>query len=255
MASALLRGWLLTGSVQPSGVTLYNRTGLKALLLSETTECTVANTPQDAVAEAEIVLIAVKPYAVVSLLEQIRESLPKNCLVLSVAAGVPLTTIEQHLPAGTSVIRVMPNTPALVGAGASAFCRGASATEAHCTMTERLFAAVGTTVEVTEEQIDAVIGVSGSGVAYFFLFIEALIDGGVRAGLPREVARTLAAQTALGAGKMVLEMTDHPAELKDAVTTPGGTTITALEVLETDGVRGSIIQAVLAARDRAREMR
>ncbi|GAB4457278.1 MAG: pyrroline-5-carboxylate reductase [Armatimonadaceae bacterium] len=254
MATALVRGWLLSGVAEPGKVRLYNRTATKALLLSEATECVLANTPDEAVQGADVVLLGVKPYAVVPVLQSVRDALSPECLVVSVAAGVPVRTLEENLRRNTPVLRVMPNTPALVGAGASAFCRGTHATDRHTEMANQLFSAVGSVVEVTEEQIDAVIGVSGSGVAYFYLFIEALIDGGVRAGLPRDVARQLAAQTALGAGRMVLETNDHPGALKDAVTTPGGTTIAALEVLETDGVRGSIIQAVLAARDRAQEL-
>lgn len=254
MASALVRGWLASGAVQPENVRLWNRTPLRSLLFSETTETQIANTPAEAVANADVVLVAVKPYGVLSVLEAIRDSLPADAFVLSVAAGIRLEAMETVLGRDAAVIRAMPNTPATIGAAASAYCRGKRATDAHAAITQELFSAVGETAEVTEEQIDAVIGVSGSGVAYFYLIIEALTDGGVRAGLPREVARKLAAQTALGAARMILETDEHPAALKDAVTTPGGTTIAALEVLEVAGLRGSLIQAVIAARDRAREL-
>ena len=254
MATALVKGWLASGAVKPANVRLYNRTPLKAYLLAETTECKVVNSPTEAVADADIILLAVKPFAILPLLESVRDSLSPDALILSVAAGIRLAALESVLRPGTPVIRVMPNTPAAIGAAASAYCRGTFADDAHAELANALFNAVGEAVEVTEEQLDAVIGVSGSGVAYFYLIIEALTDGGVRAGLPRDIARKLAAQTALGAARMVLETDTHPAALKDAVTTPGGTTITALEVLETAGLRGTLIKAVLAARDRAREM-
>jgi pyrroline-5-carboxylate reductase len=254
MAGALVRGWVQTGTLPPQNIRLHNRTTERAQMLSLATEAWVSESAIEAVTEADVVLIAVKPWAVVETLTAVREALPENALVLSVAAGVRLATMTEALRLTTPLVRVMPNTPAMVGAAASAFCRGTNATEEHATVTRLLFGAVGGIVEVTEEQIDAVIGVSGSGVAYFYLFIEALTDGGVRAGLPRDVARDLAAQTALGAARMILETGEHPAALKDAVTTPGGTTIAALEVLEKAGVRGTIIQTVLAARDRAREL-
>jgi pyrroline-5-carboxylate reductase len=254
MAGALVRGWLAAGALTPERVKLWNRTPLRALLFAETTECVVANTPEEAVSDAEMVLVAVKPYGVLETLQAIRDALPGDALVVSVAAGVGLEAMESVLGPGVAVVRAMPNTPAMISAGASAYCRGKRATDAHAARVHDLFSAVGETAEVTEAQIDAVIGVSGSGVAYFYLFLEALTDGGVRAGLPRDVAKKLAAQTALGAARMVLESGEHPAALKDAVTTPGGTTIAALEVLETAGLRGTVMRAVLAARDRAREL-
>ena len=254
MASALVRGWVAAGAIAGSDVAVANRTAMRGEAFATEMGGVYFPAIADAVNGADIALVSVKPFAVTETLLAAGKALSPDCLVLSVAAGIRLRTMEETLPEGIAVIRTMPNTPALVGAGATAFCRGASATEEHATLVRQLFSAVGIVVEVTEDQIDAVIGVSGSGVAYLYLIIEALTDGGVRAGLPRDASRLLAAQTALGAARMVLETGEHPAALKDAVTTPGGTTISALEVLEKAGLRGTLIEAVIAARDRAREL-
>lgn len=254
MAGALVRGWVRAETLRPQRIRLYNRTEARASELAGEVGASVAQTVAGAVWDADVVLVAVKPWAVGETLRAARGAAPEGALVLSVAAGIKLDALQTAAGTGVPLVRVMPNTPALVGAGASAFCRGTMATDEHAAQTRALFGAVGSVVEVTEEQIDAVIGVSGSGVAYLYLVIEALTDGGVRAGLPRDIARTLAAQTALGAAQMVLETGEHPAVLKDAVTTPGGTTIAALQTLEEAGLRGTLMRAVLAARDRAREM-
>ena len=254
MGGALLRGWLRQGVVPPHRVAVHNRRPESTDAIASETGARACATATDAVDGANVLLVAVKPHLVAAVLAEIGESLAPDCLVLSVAAGVTLAALEAALPPGTPVLRAMPNTPALVGAAATGFCGGTHATDAHAALATTLFSAVGVVAPVTEPQLDAVIGVSGSGVAYFYLLIEALTDGGVRAGLPRDTARLFAAQTALGAARMILETGEHPAVLKDAVTTPGGTTIAALEVLETAGTRGTLIQAVIAARDRAREM-
>lgn len=254
LAGALVRGWVAAGTLSPENIRLYNRTAERSQLLAQDTGATVAVTSADAVQNASAVLVAVKPWAVAESLVSVRDALPEGCPVLSVAAGTRIVTMAEALRPGTPIVRVLPNTPALVGAAASAFCRGDHTTDAHAAMTRALFGAVGTIAEVTEEQMDAVVGVSASGVAYFYLIIEALTDGGVRAGLPRDTARTLAAQTALGAARMILETGEHPAALKDQVTTPGGTTMAALETLEAAGMRGTLIAAVRAARDRSREL-
>ena len=174
--------------------------------------------------------------------------------MISIAAGVPLAKLEALLSAGARVIRVMPNTPALVGASASAFALGAAATREDAALTERLFSAVGIAYEVKERLLDAVTGLSGSGPAYVCLLIEALSDGGVAAGLPRDVATRLAAQTVLGSAKMVLETGQHPAVLKDMVTSPGGTTIEGLHELEKAGVRGAFMNAVRAAAEKSKQL-
>ncbi|MES2463789.1 MAG: pyrroline-5-carboxylate reductase [Armatimonadota bacterium] len=255
MGGALIRGWITAGTLAAENIRFYTTNTAKATDLQEETGAVAVSSAVDAVADADVVLVSVKPPLVLSSLASVHDALRPGCPVLSVAAGISLGALERILPEGTPVLRVMPNTPALVGEGASAFCRGTHASNAHASLAQTLFGAVGCAVEVaTEAQIDAVIGVAGSASAYFYLIIEALADGGVRAGLPRATARLLAAQTALGSAKMVLETGEHPAVLKDAVTTPGGTTIAALHVLEKAGVRGALIDAVLAAQQRAREM-
>lgn len=255
MGGALVRGWTASGVLRGANIRLFDTNRDAAQALSAATGARVAGSAAEAAAGASALLISVKPHVVPPSLRGVRDALAPACLVLSVAAGVSLEALQSALAPHTPVIRVMPNTPALVGEGASAFCRGPHATDAHADLARALFGAVGMVVEVTQEgQLNAVIGVSGSGPAYFYLVIEALSDGGVRAGLPRDVARKLAAQTALGAAKMVLETGEHPAALKDAVTTPGGTTIAALAALEKAGVRSALIEAVEAAAARAREM-
>ena len=204
-------------------------------------------------AQADIFLLAVKPHLVPHVATEIANLVNQTKLVISIAAGVSLRTLCQH--AGHDrVIRVMPNTPSLVGAGASAFCVAAGATDDDCRWIEQALAGVGTVVRVAEAQMDAVTGLSGSGPAYICLVIEALADGGVLAGLPRPLAMTLAAQTVMGTAKMVSETGRHPAELKDAVASPGGTTIAALKVLEERGLRAALINAVETSARRSGEL-
>lgn len=254
MGGALVRGWSAAGAADPSTVRVYDVHAAAAASLAADTGARACASAAEAVDGADLLLVAVKPHLVVPALSALHGVLSPDCLVVSIAAGVRCAAMEAALPPGQPLVRVMPNTPALVGAAASGLCRGSHAGDAHAERVRALFAAVGVCVEVTEAQIDAVIGVAGSASAYFYLIIEALSDGGVRMGLPRDVARTLAAQTALGAAKMVLETGEHPAALKDQVTTPGGTTIAALEVLETRAVRGALIEAVVAAAERNREL-
>lgn len=254
MAGSLVSGWVKADVLRPKNIQIINRRRETADMLAREVGVLVAPTLADAAQDADVLLMGVKPAQVAPLLQSITGLLSPSCLVLSVAAGVSCETLQKSVSHETPIIRAMPNTPALIGMGATAFCRGKYATDAHADIATALFGAVGVVLEVTEPQINAVIGVAGSGVAYFYLLIEALIDGGVRVGLPREAARTLAVQTVLGAAQMVRDTGQHPAVLKDAVTTPGGTTIAALDVLETAGIRGTLIAAVRAAHDRAREM-
>ena len=206
------------------------------------------------VERVDIVILAVKPDVVVPVLQEAGSFLRPEQTVISIAAGVPLRLVEKNVPQGVPVIRVMPNTPCLVGAGASAYALGSSAGPRDAVRVEAIFASVGRVVPVKEALLDAVTGLSGSGPAYVYLVVEALADGGVRMGLPREVALVLAAQTVLGAAKMVLETGEHPAQLKDRVTTPGGTTAAGLFVLEDRGLRAALIEAVKAAAARSREL-
>ena len=208
---------------------------------------------------ADILVLAVKPYNVAPVLEEIGDALQRDTgtdlpLLISIAAGCPLAKLEAMCQTPVPVIRAMPNTPAQVGKGACAFCRGTHALDEHARQAEQVFRSVGTALEVPESLMDAVTALSGSGPAYIYLMIEALVDGGVKVGLPREIAHQLAAQTVLGAAQMVIETGLHPAQLKDMVTTPAGTTIEALAALEKSGLRAALIDAVVRATARSREL-
>ena len=207
-----------------------------------------------AAAEGDLIILSVKPQVVEAVLAEIAPAIDAAKLLVSIAAGVSIATLARALPAGTRIVRTMPNTPALVGAGATALARGPHASEADLTVARALFEAVGTAVVVDEPLLDGVTGLSGSGPAYVFLAIEVLADGGVKAGLPRPAAVALAAQTVLGAARLVLETGRHPGELKDMVTSPGGTTIAGVHALEARGFRAALIEAVEASARRSREL-
>lgn len=253
MAQAILRALLDQGLLSPSQVAVSDpieacrqaafQLGVRA-----------SSSNREAAAGADVILLAVKPAVVPAVLREIAPDLSPSRLVVSIAAGVRLSQIEELLPGGVPVVRVMPNAAVQVGAGAAALCRGTHATGEHAALVRELFEAGGRCVEVTEAQMDAVTGLSGSGPAYVCLIIEALADGGVRMGLPRDVALTLAAQTVLGGAQLVLETGDHPAVWKDRVATPGGTTIAGLAVLEDAAVRGALLRAVEAATLRSAEL-
>jgi pyrroline-5-carboxylate reductase len=203
---------------------------------------------------ADLVIVAVKPQIMARVLEEIADPVPPHALVISIAAGVPISAIESRIREGTRIVRAMPNTPALVDAGATAISRGAHATDADLADAKRIFDAVGITVVLDEAQLDAVTGLSGSGPAYIFLILEALADAGVKVGLSRRTAQLLAAQTVLGSAKLLMETNEHPGLLKDMVTSPGGTAITGLHTLEAGGVRTTLIDAVEAATKRSQEL-
>ncbi|HEY5345745.1 MAG TPA: pyrroline-5-carboxylate reductase [Verrucomicrobiae bacterium] len=203
---------------------------------------------------AKVLILATKPDQAAAALAEISGAFTKKHLLISIAAGVTLAKLENNLPAGARVIRVMPNTPALVGAGASAFALGKNATAADGELAEKLLSAVGIAMQVKENLLDAVTGLSGSGPAYVYQFIEALSDGGVAAGLPRDIATQLAAQTVLGGAKMVLETGQHPGALKDQVTSPGGTTIEGLHALEKGKMRATVMSAVRAATEKSKKL-
>jgi pyrroline-5-carboxylate reductase len=205
-------------------------------------------------AAADVLVLAMKPPQAPAVMATLQPLLQPRHVVVSVAAGVRLTTLAAGLGPGVRLLRAMPNTPCLVGAGATGVAAGPQATAEDRALALRLFGAVGVAEEVPEALLDAVTGVSGSGPAYFFLAIEGLADGGVRAGLPRATALRLAAQAALGAARLVLETGQHPGALKDQVASPGGTTIAALASLERAAVRSAFLEAAVAAADRAREM-
>lgn len=203
---------------------------------------------------ASTVILAVKPQVMPMVLESLRAASGGNPLFVSIAAGVPLGKLEAALSETARVVRVMPNTPCLVRRGASGYSGGRNATDDDLQLVNQLFSAVGLAFELPEHLLDAVTGLSGSGPAFVYTMIEAMSDGGVLAGLPRDVAHRLATQTVAGAAEMVLRTGSHPAELRDAVTSPGGTTIAGLEAMEQAGMRAAVIAAVKAAALRSREL-
>ena len=255
MGGALARGLVACGAMPSSGLRLFDthRAKAEALAAELGPGALAAPSAQAAVTGADLILLAVKPPMIADVLTEIAPFAAPSQLVISIAAGIRLAKMEAALP-DIPIIRTMPNTPCLVGKGATALSRGTHATEEHLRLAQSLFAAVGLSVEVPERLLDAVTGLSGSGPAYVYLMIEALADGGVKEGLTRDTARLLAAQTVLGAAQMVLSSDQHPAQLKDNVTTPGGTTIAALHVLERAGLRTALIDAIQAAAERSREL-
>jgi len=254
LGSALAQGWCAPESSLEIDLKLYNPTRAKADALAAGIRASVAETPIDAVTGADIVVLGMKPHMLLGALDSIKTALSPDTLVVSLAAGVKTTTMEGQPAKGQPVLPVLPTTAARIRQSATAFCRGAHATDAQVGTVKSLFDALGRSVEVTEAQLDGALGVASSGIAFVYLFLEAMIDGGVRAGLPREQARALAIQTFSGAAAMADTTGEHPGVLKDMVTTPGGTTIAGLEALERGAVRGSIIQAVDAAARRSREL-
>jgi pyrroline-5-carboxylate reductase len=254
MAEALIKGLLGSGAVEPGKVwgSEPRRERCEDIRARYGIHMTQSNA--EVVAHAEIVVLSVKPQILPAVLDEIAGGLKPHALVISVAAGTPVEAIERRLPKGTRVVRTMPNTPALVGAGATAIAAGGHATEADLEAARRIFDAVGKTVVLDEEQLDAVTGLSGSGPAYVFLIIEALSDAGVKMGLSRYNAQALAAQTVLGSAKLLLETNEHPGRLKDMVTSPGGTAIAGIATLEAGGLRTTLINAVEAATRRSREL-
>lgn len=254
MATALARGWLSAGLIAAdrslasdpfpqARQTFTADTGIKA---------TASNL--EVVAGSDLLILAVKPQMMAGLLAEIRPAVSNRHLLVSIAAGIPLKMLMDGLGGDRRLIRVMPNTPCLVGASASGFSPDAAATADDSALVERMFNAVGRAFRLPENLLDAVTGLSGSGPAFVYVMIEALSDGGVRMGLPRDVATALAAETVYGAAKMVLETGHHTGVLKDMVASPGGTTIAGLHALERGGLRGALIDAVEAATKRSAEL-
>ena len=254
MATALARGFIRAEIVSPKEIFASDLSeAARAAFTKETGAKTTASSA-DVLQFANVLVLAVKPDQVGGVLAEQRGNFTNEHLLISIAAGVTLAKMEAALPDGARVIRVMPNTPALVGEAAAAFALGKSATTADGELAKKLLSAVGVAFQVKESLLDAVTGLSGSGPAYVYQFIEALSDGGVAAGLPRDIATKLAAQTVLGAAKMVLETGQHPAALKDQVTSPGGTTIEGLHELEKGKLRGVVMSAVRAATEKSKKL-
>lgn len=254
MATALAKGWLRAKLTAPTSLFASDPVAAARDLFSQETGANIAAENRGVVDQCDLVVLAVKPQNMAALLDEIKPSMAPRHLVLSIAAGIPLSKIAHHLGAERRLVRVMPNTPCLVGASAAGYTLGPTASAEDRAHVDRLLNSVGVAFEVPEKLLDAVTGLSGSGPAFAFLMIEALSDGGVRMGLPREVATKLAAQTLLGSAKMLLETGQHPGSLKDAVASPGGTTIAGLHALERGGLRAALMDAVEAATLRSREL-
>ena len=251
MAEALLKGLIQGLAIDPEQIIATDVLSARRTYLMQAYGIHTSADNLQAVRDSNVIILAVKPQTIPSVLKAIAPEVTHEKLVISIAAGVTLHTLQRALGMHTRVVRVMPNTPALVLAGAAGIAPGAAATAEDVALVERIFNAVGRAVVVSEELMDAVTGLSGSGPAFVFAFIEALADGGVLAGLSRQVATILAAQTVLGAAKMILETGKHPGELKDMVASPAGTTITGLHTLERGGFRGLAMEAVRCATERS----
>jgi pyrroline-5-carboxylate reductase len=252
IGEALLSGLIRRGG--PDGIVVCERSPERAAELQERYGVPTVDLGE-AARRARTLLVAVKPQDIGTLLGLLAGTVdPGRHLVVSVAAGVPTARIEAALPAGTPVVRVMPNTPALVDEGMSVLSPGSHAADEHLDEAEALLGAVGRVRRVPESQQDAVTALSGSGPAYFFYLVEAMIDAGILLGLPRAMAADLIVQTALGAAVMLRDSGEHPVQLREAVTSPGGTTIAAIRELERHGVRAALIAAIEAAHDRSVEL-
>jgi pyrroline-5-carboxylate reductase len=254
MGETLIRALLSTEALPPERIvaTARHQNRLNRLTEELGIETTLDN--RRAVADADVILLCVKPQGAAALLAQLDAVLRPEQLLVSIFAGVTSQMMEEQLSAPMPVVRVMPNTPSLVGAGMTALCRGSHATEEHLELASGIFERVGRTVVLDEVYFDAVTSLSASGVAFLYIVIEAMAEGGVKVGLPRSVATELAAQACLGAGRMVLETGQHPALLKDSVTTPAGCTVDGILSLEEGGLRVTLIKAIVEATRRAKEL-
>jgi pyrroline-5-carboxylate reductase len=254
MAEAMIRGLLKAQLLGPQDMLVSDVTVERLTYLQETFGIRTSQDNAEVAGKADIVLFAVKPQIMSPVLDGLLDVITEQKVLISIAAGISTRLIAEKFAGKVRVIRVMPNTPALVLEAASALAPGAAATPEDLELAKRIFAAVGKVVVVEEVLMDAVTGLSGSGPAYIFLIIDALSDAGVKVGLSRKVAQLLAAQTVLGAARMVLETHKHPGELKDMVTSPGGTAIAGLHTLEAGGLRTTLINAVEAATRRSMEL-
>jgi pyrroline-5-carboxylate reductase len=254
MGSALVRGIIRSGLASASDVVASDVLPDAREKLLKELGIRVTNSNADVVTSSDVVLLAVYPQVVKQILPEIASLVTDRHLIVSIAAGITTRQIIDGLGAARRVARVMPNTPALIGAGAAAFCIAGTATDRDAQFIHNLLGVVGRAWQVEERHLDAVTGLSGSGPAYVFAIIEALSDGGVRMGLPRTIATALAAQTVFGSAKMLIDTGLHPGQLKDQVTSPGGTTIAGMHALERAGLRAALMNAVEAATQRSLEL-
>jgi pyrroline-5-carboxylate reductase len=254
MATALARGWLTAGLTSKDRILASDPLPDARQAISTASGIRAEADNRAVVTGSDILVLAIKPQAMTALLAEIRPLITNRHLVVSIAAGISLHQMAFGLGADRRLIRVMPNTPCLVGASASGYSPGPGASAEDVAIVDRLLKTVGLAFRLPESLLDAVTGLSGSGPAFVYVVIEALSDGGVRMGLPRDVATALAAQTVFGAAKMMLETGSHPAVLKDMVASPGGTTIAGLHALERGGLRAALMDAVEAATNRSAEL-
>ncbi len=255
MGSALVRGWVRNRMIPASRITAVDIDGAKLRKSAGPLKIKTQTDPTKILPRADLVLLATKPQQMKGLLAQAGPLFPREALVVSIAAGISTRQIEKFLPQGCPVVRVMPNTPALLGAGMAAVAGGGRAKKKHVQRVLELFSAVGKAVEVREDQMDLVTALSGSGPAYFFHMVEIMVEQGVRGGLKPEVAKLLAAQTALGAARMILETGKTPEELRAQVTSPGGTTQAALEAMAVGKFKETVEAAIQSAVNRGAELR
>ncbi len=254
MATALAKGWLAAGLAAPDRLLASDPLPPARDAFTSATGARATADNREVVRHSDLLLLAVKPQSMAALLAEVRPAISRNHLIVSIAAGVTLRQLADGLGGDHRLIRVMPNTPCLVGESASGYAASEEATAEDIALVDRLLNAVGRAFRLPEHLLDAVTGLSGSGPAFVYVVIEALSDGGVRMGLPRDVATALAAQTVLGSAKLVLESGQHTGQLKDMVASPGGTTIAGLHALERGGLRAALMDAVEAATRRATEL-
>jgi pyrroline-5-carboxylate reductase len=254
MGSIIAQGLIAHKIIPGKDIIVTDIDAARLEFLRSSMKLKVSQNNKKAVKGADIIILAVKPQNMAATLTEISSAIDKTKMVISIAAGITTNFIEKSLTKGARVVRVMPNTPALVGEGAAAVAKGSCAKADDIKLTHAIFDAVGISVEIEEKLMDAVTGLSGSGPAYCFLIIEALIDAGEQMGLPRTLAAKLAIQTMLGAARLCLESDKQPAQLREMVTSPGGTTVAGLKALEEGKIRATIISAVEAATKRSREL-
>ncbi|HUB01244.1 MAG TPA: pyrroline-5-carboxylate reductase [Terriglobales bacterium] len=254
MGSILLQAFLRDGLLKASETWATAAHPERAALLKDRLKIRAGTNNAEAVRNADVIFLCVKPQVVADVLREIRPDIRRDQLLISVAASVPTEMIERGLEKDVPVVRAMPNTPCVLGAGMTGLCKGQFAQKHHLDLATKFFAAVGRTVTVDEKHMDAVTGLSASGPAYIYIILESLAEAGVKVGLPRDVATLLAAQTTMGAARVVIETGDHPALLKDAVTTPAGCTIDGILELEEGKLRVTLIKAVVKAVQRAKEL-
>jgi pyrroline-5-carboxylate reductase len=254
MGSIIAQGLIAHKIIPAKDIVITDIDAARLEFLRSSMKLKISQNNEKAVKGADIIILAVKPQNMAATLTEISSAIDTSKIVISIAAGITTTFIEKSLTKGARVVRVMPNTPALVGEGAAAVAKGSCAKATDVKLTCAIFNAVGISVEIEEKLMDAVTGLSGSGPAYFFLIIEALIDAGLKTGLSRDLAKQLAAQTMLGAASLCLQSDKQPAQLREMVTSPGGTTAAGLKVMEEGNIRALIVATVEAATKRSKEL-